>query len=164
MKKSRHTMLWGLFAIYCVMMIYLMFWQRVGGSSYITYWEVLRTNLNLVPFRTIQEFMAVMGRGIESNHEALVRIAIVNLLGNVLMFVPLGLFLPHLWPRLHTFRCFLMSVAAVILIVELVQLFSLLGSFDIDDLILNVLGAAIGFWIYKLISAMSSKRQRKIFD
>ena len=148
MKKSSHTLLGGLFAVYCIIMVYLLFWQRVGGSSYITYWKVLRANLNLVPFRTIQEFIAVMDRGIESNHETLVRISIVNLLGNVLMFVPLGLFLPRLWPRLYAFRRFLISVTVVILLIELAQLFTLLGSFDIDDLILNVLGAAIGYWIY----------------
>lgn len=152
MKKSRHTLLWGLFAAYCVMMLYLLFWQRVGRSSSITYWEVLRANLNLVPLRTIQGFIAVLGRGVESHREVLVRLSIVNLLGNVLMFVPLGLFLPRLWPRLCEFRRFLMSVAAVILIIELLQLFTLLGSCDIDDLILNVLGAAIGYRIYKLIS------------
>ena len=158
MKKSRHTLLWGLFAAYCVMMVYLLFWQRIGRSSYINYWEVLRTNLNLVPFKTIQEFIAVMGSGLERNHEALVRISIVNLLGNVLMFVPLGLFLPRLWPRLHSFRHFLMSVVAVILIIELLQLFTLLGSCDIDDLILNILGASIGYWIHKLISVKRDKK------
>lgn len=99
-----------------------------------------------------------MCSGMESNHEALIRISIINLLGNVLMFVPLGLFLPRLWPRLHAFRHFLMSVVAVILIIELLQLFTLLGSCDIDDLILNVLGAVIGYWIHKLFSAMPNKK------
>ena len=38
----------------------------------------------------------------------------------------------------------------VITAVELAQLFTLLGSCDIDDLILNVLGAALGYGIHKL--------------
>lgn len=151
MKKICHAMLWVLFAIYCMIMLYLLFWQRVERSSFLTDAELLRANLNLVPFKTIWEYITVMHQGISGYNDTLVRISIVNLLGNVLVFLPLGLFLPSLWPRMRSLGYFLISVTAAVFLIELVQLFTLLGSCDIDDLILNLLGAAIGYLIYGFV-------------
>ena len=74
----------------------------------------------------------------------------MNLGGNVVLFVPLGLFLPVLWQKLDRFLPFFAFVTALITAVELIQLFTLLGSCDVDDLILNLLGATVGFLLRKL--------------
>lgn len=63
-------------------------------------------------------------------------------LGNVLMFIPLGFLLPILWRWFRWSRVLALSLASV-LFIELLQ--PLIGrSFDVDDLILNFLGACIG--------------------
>jgi glycopeptide antibiotics resistance protein len=61
------------------------------------------------------------------------------------MFVPLGFFLCALVDKYRSFWRCLGAVAVIMTTVELIQLFTLLGYFDADDLILNLTGAAIGW-------------------
>ena len=64
------------------------------------------------------------------------------MLGNVLMLVPFGLLVPLLWDRLRGWRVLPVGLG-FILMIELLQ--PLTGrSFDIDDILLNFLGVAIG--------------------
>ena len=44
----------------------------------------------------------------------------------------------------------LLCVTLMITAVELAQLFTLVGSCDVDDLLLNLLGAGLGYGLYKL--------------
>lgn len=69
----------------------------------------------------------------------------LNLLGNVICFIPFGFVIPILAPAMRHFkRTFFLSVIASV-VVELIQLFTKLGSFDIDDIILNSFGGIIGY-------------------
>lgn len=145
----RRTLVRLVFGAYCALMLWLLFGQRLGLSTPGGYLEQLRWNLNVVPFRTLSEFLTMAER---TTNIHLVRHAFINLAGNVVMFVPLGFLLPCIWPKLRTFRRFLLCVALVIATVEILQLFTLLGSCDIDDLILNVLGATIGFGLIWAVS------------
>ena len=79
---------------------------------------------------------------------ALARFAFVNLAGNVVMFVPLGL-LPAIWQKQRSFGWYALTAAVTILLVEVIQLLTTLGSADVDDWIFNMLGAGIGFGIWK---------------
>lgn len=69
---------------------------------------------------------------------------------NILLFVPFGYLLPSLFPRLRWWQVILLGFACS-LCIELLQLITKLGYADVDDLINNTLGAAIGFLCYKLI-------------
>ena len=64
------------------------------------------------------------------------------------MFVPLGYGLPGLWQRQRSPRWFWMTVFGIILGIETVQLLAMLGSWDVDDLLLNLLGSGVGYWLY----------------
>ena len=77
---------------------------------------------------------------------------VINLGGNVLLFIPIGWFLPALWYRLEKFLPFLLICILAISLVEVTQLLTLLGFLDVDDLILNVLGMAVGYGLYRLFS------------
>ena len=151
MKKSR-----VLFWIYCAVMLWLLFGQRLGGWPPENYREQILQQLNLVPFDTLRRFFWVI---FHSHQQGLMTHAFINLAGNVVMFLPLGLFLPVMWPKLARFFRFLAVCFLLILTVELVQLATLLGSFDVDDLILNLLGAALGFWLLKLWQMRREKRK-----
>ena len=144
MKRGRVTYI--LFAVYCVLMLWLLF-DRPGYIDGIPYWDQLLPNLNLMPFRTLRLFFGLL----RDHRPYLVRTALINLLGNVVMFVPLGLFLPLIFLRLQKLWRTLFTVTLLIAVVEIAQLFTLLGSCDVDDLILNLLGAALGYGIYKQI-------------
>ena len=74
-----------------------------------------------------------------------------NLLGNVLAFVPFGMILPMLTPKCRNFFHIVLLGFDFSLFVETIQLISKVGSFDVDDLILNTLGGALGYLAYRLI-------------
>lgn len=151
-KNSRHYIPIGIFVIYSAVMLWLLFDRNVTG--YGSYVEQLKLNLNLVPLKTVRSYLYVLKN---FDNDYLLWHAFVNLAGNVVMFVPLGQLLPWIYPRLRSLWRFLLSVIAIIIAVEAIQLFTLLGSCDIDDLILNVIGASIGFIIFHLGHAISKK-------
>ena len=73
-----------------------------------------------------------------------------NIILNILLFIPFGYLLPVHLPRLRWWQVILLGLAFS-LTIELLQLITKLGYADVDDLINNTLGAAIGFLCYKLI-------------
>lgn len=144
--KQRKITIWHIFFIlYCAAMLWLLF-DRTGYDAGLPYAEQLK--YNLLPFKTIGRFLRLLGgpQGGLRTH------AFINLAGNVVMFIPLGFFLPLLWKKQRKFWRTLLSTAGIILLVELTQMFTLVGSCDTDDLILNLLGAAIGYGFYKIIT------------
>jgi glycopeptide antibiotics resistance protein len=142
--ETRHRKLYiFLFCLYSAFMLYLLF-GRSGGIEGKPYWDQIQANLNLKPFHTILLFLNVLTRPAYGTS------ALFNLGGNVILFIPLGFFLPCVFLRLRKFSSTILTTAAIISTVELLQLFTLLGRCDIDDLILNILGAAIGYGVHKI--------------
>ena len=72
-----------------------------------------------------------------------------GMLLNILLFVPFGYLLPSLFPSKRWWQVILLGLVFS-LTIELLQLITRLGYADVDDLINNTLGAAIGFLSYKL--------------
>ena len=68
---------------------------------------------------------------------------------NILLFIPFGYLLPSLFPKLRWWQVILLGLAFS-LTIELLQLITKLGFADVDALINNTLGAAIGWLCYKL--------------
>ncbi len=77
--------------------------------------------------------------------------AIKNILGNIILFIPIGLFIPLLSKPLRKFGYTLLFGISISFLIECSQLFLIRGS-DIDDIILNTLGTVIGFVLYKLVN------------
>ena len=99
---------------------------------------------NLEPFKEIKRFW--------SNRNALGwRSVITNLAGNIIAFVPFGFFLPMLC-RLgrNIISCILLS-GLFSLAVESVQLFTKVGAFDVDDIMLNAVGGLVGYLFYYMM-------------
>ena len=149
MKKNT---LWKvLFLVYAAVMLWLLF-DRERSLVELDYWSQVQQNLNLEPFRTIKLFWNVLDR------EEYRRLAIINLGGNIAMFIPLGFFLPTLWKSLRKWWKTWLATLVIMLAVETAQLFSLRGSFDVDDLILNLAGAAIGHVIYRWMNPVKKEK------
>lgn len=144
-----------IFALYCAVMLWLLLGQRLGkvliydGVPYFA-----RLRYNLVPLSTVCEYIKFWQRGLSS-------VAAVNLIGNILPFAPLGFFLPCIFKRLRKFRRYFAVQVGIILAVELAQLFTLLGAFDIDDIILNTLGAGIGFCLWRAAAKLRTRLMRE---
>ena len=74
-----------------------------------------------------------------------------NLVGNILVFIPYGFLLPKVYPRCgRWWRVFYCSMGFVMCI-ELFQLFSAFGAFDVDDILLNVCGTMLGYGIFVVL-------------
>lgn len=146
MDDKRRKQNTALFCIYWALMLVLLF-HRSGRIEGVPYWEQVDMSINLVPFRTVAQYLRLL----RSSREIWVQLAVINLFGNVIMFIPLGFFLPRVFQQLQKLWKTLLTTALTISLIELIQLFTLLGSCDIDDLLLNLLGAAIGYGLHKCI-------------
>ena len=86
----------------------------------------------------------------------------MNLFGNILFFIPLGLFLPAIKVRFRRFPRFLRMFLIIDLSIEIIQLFTLRGVCDIDDVILNVTGGCIGFLFARPLRHLRRRIDSKI--
>lgn len=102
--------------------------------------------INLVPLRTIRGYFSIQGS--DSYY--------VNIIGNIVMFIPLGLGLPLLWKRMHNFFRFNAAILLIPVMIELIQLF-IWRSVDIDDVLLNFIGGTIGGLLCALVRLVSRK-------
>lgn len=139
--KTGKALLICVFIFYALAMIWLLFIRNrsyAGGN----YWQQIGMHMSLVPFHTIRKYLMVLIQNPNLYEEF---DAFANLVSNVAFFVPLGFLLPCLWKKLETFKWFLLYIVALVLAIELIQLFTLRGICDIDDFILNVFGACVGF-------------------
>lgn len=83
-----------------------------------------------------------------------------NLVGNVVVFIPFGFLLPYVQPRCRRFWVLLLNAFVFVLGIEVFQLFSAFGAFDVDDILLNCIGAAIGWVAYVEWEAVRKKHRR----
>ena len=128
---------------YTVFLLYLMFFG-FGRSQY---------NINIVRLLPmISTFTFVK--------ETIVwKTIIINVFGNVIMFMPFG-FLGIVFPKLNNFKLLIINFVSAIIVVESLQYFTRLGVFDIDDVILNTIGVAIGFLVYEKWASRISASKR----
>ena len=141
--KKRNMFVRIMFVVYAIAMAYFLFFRHgfnVGG----TYWEHISMNINIVPLYTIKQNLYLI---LKQSNPYLVPHAIINLLGNIIGFIPFGILLPLLLKQARAFKKFFFYAISSIVLIELIQLLTLRGSFDIDDLILNMLGSLIGYMI-----------------
>lgn len=105
--------------------------------------NVVRNGLdgaNFTPFRTIDMYVRYWDWGSLRSFE--------NLIGNVVAFIPFGIFLPSIWKSCrNVFICMGYGLTFV-LAIELFQMFSGFGIFDVDDIILNCVGILVGYLLY----------------
>lgn len=152
--EVRKGIMWkALFWIYIVMLFTLVVVKFNGSfmelSNRIESIKVNRMegvwNLNLIPFRSIGAQLEYITQWW----------ALKNILANLIAFMPLGFLLPISYPRFNSFyRAFIISLISILLI-EVFQLITLIGFFDVDDISLNLLGAIIGYVIYKIFMRIS---------
>ncbi|MDE7131242.1 MAG: VanZ family protein [Lachnospiraceae bacterium] len=96
---------------------------------------------NFTPFKTIKMYI-VYAHKLNS---------VENLAGNILVFVPLGFLLPFVADEVRSFPAVMLNAFVFVLGIEMFQLFSAFGAFDVDDIMLNCLGAALGYGCYKAV-------------
>lgn len=168
-KKVQRNSPWAtfLFLCYAALMIYLLFIRGRGASEGLPYWEQIRKNCNFVPWHTVGNYWDVLTRpeyytqkwGNGALYARQAEIAVVNIIGNVAVFLPLGVFLPTVWYGLQKMWKAIPMGFLMILGIETVQLLTLRGRFDVDDISLNVIGIATGYFVWRLVKTMRKKKK-----
>ena len=154
MRKTRALRAFGkvLFLLYVGFLIYFLFLAEWYGRTGVS--EEYRYNLEL--FREIKRFIIY--------RDQLGAFAVfANLSGNILIFVPYGFFISMASRSRGFFKTLFFSMG-LSLCVEITQLFSRVGSFDVDDILLNTVGGVVGYIIFLICNAIRRKhyaRNRK---
>ena len=73
-----------------------------------------------------------------------------NLGGNVVVFIPFGMLLPSIWKRFRNFADIFLAGFLFSLSIEIFQLYSAFGAFDVDDILLNCVGVITGYLMYMM--------------
>ncbi len=109
---------------------------------------------NFIPFKTIYTFIERFFNGTINKN-----IVVTNILGNIIAFAPFGILIPIIFKeKFNNIKNFTLLMIGIILCVEIIQFITLKGTFDVDDLILNLLGTIITYSLIKI------KKVRKILN
>ena len=150
-KKRKQYRILGkvLFVLYIVFVFYFLLVSEVYGRT----GEMVGYHYNLVLFKEIKRFW--------NYREQLGMFATVsNLLGNILIFIPFGFFMPMASKRRSFFATAMYSLL-LSMIVETSQLFMQVGSFDVDDLFLNTIGGMLGFITFAICNVIRRNYAKK---
>lgn len=155
------------FAVYVVVLIGLLFtpfpfppWTRLPEEALDGYRPWPFPWVNIVPFETIT---VALGYGLDRQQGRV-------LIGNVLAFAPFGVFMPILWPSRRSLISVVGGGLAISLALEAVQLglSLLIGApyrvADVDDVMINVLGVALGYGLYRAIGLVLPAKPAKPAD
>ena len=165
-ENLKKRMISGIFIIYVISLATLLFLgstyrvSKNGGSDGIALFSSMHFEnfSNLIPFKTIISYIQ---RLIDNTINS--RIVFTNILGNLIAFAPTGFFVPILFSdKIKNLKVFTMLIAISVLIVEVIQFVTLTGQLDIDDIILNTLGAVIVYLLMK--TKIVKNLLQKIFE
>ena len=150
-EKSRIRNFWlkMLFIIYCLLLITVLFLNNEYRMYVFQNINMLSKEhfemSNIIPFATIIDYISRL-----VSNEINASIVIINFATNLLLFAPMGFFIPMLYSdRIKNIKQFAILMIIITLIVEVLQFITFRGSTDIDDIILNTLGAVIVYIIMK---------------
>ena len=127
---------WSLFVIYLLLTSYIVFFARrrhgiVWSDEY----------LNLIPIRrNIEAYLSP-----DMNRQDFYS----NLVGNIFLFIPLPIFVLELFDV--SIKQVLLVGFVTSLLIECIQYINHIGVADIDDVILNTIGAIIGIFLWRIL-------------
>lgn len=125
------------------------------------------TAVNYIPFRSIASDVAQVGH-VPFSTAFQIKLLIKNVGGNFILLIPLGFLLPLLIRKINSIKKVLIFDFAVSLSIEMLQFFESYFNIasgrivDVDDIILNTAGAAVGYLIYTFLNSVIQKYKNKI--
>ena len=139
--RKKHRIVAGVvFVLYFIVLFYFLFFSEKMGRTYTE----REYHYNLVLFKEINRFIQyreILG----------MRSVMLNIVGNVVAFMPFGTFLPVFVAKGKKFWFTALYSFELSLFVEILQLITKVGSFDVDDLLLNTLGGILGYVLYRIL-------------
>lgn len=153
-KIKKNTWMWVCFIAYLLVLFYMLFFAEAFGRT--GHVEEYRYNVTL--FQEIKRFYQY-GKSHSWN------LFLINVVGNVVVFIPFGMFLPRLFARCRNLFLTILISLEFSLAIEITQLLSRVGRFDVDDLLLNAIGGCVGCILYYMFLGIRKgsgvKRSRK---
>jgi glycopeptide antibiotics resistance protein len=137
-----------IFALYIFFLLYFLIFSEIYGRSGV----MQDYHYNITPFQEIERFWRY--------REQLGLMSYINLFGNVLIFMPFG-FMEPLASNKRSFWATLIDGCLVSLAVEIFQFITKVGRFDVDDLMLNTIGVALGYMCFLVWNAIRRKYDTK---
>lgn len=152
---------WLLFVPYTFILVFLLLIRRSSNLLFEIQFMLESGNIhtlfsmfNIIPFKTITMYIT------NFDHYNL-DTWMMNVVGNVVLFIPLGLLVPILFRSTRNLKAATLLFIRLITYIELLQLITLAGVFDIDDIILNVTGALLGYGFWKVFRRFRIAKQTK---
>lgn len=139
-----------LFALYLAGVLWLLLFRRIGA-------ETVPWRYNLQPLDTVKRYLWVLHH---SDIPAQRRFAAANLMGNITLFLPLGILFPVVCRSARRFARYLFWTLGAIALLELCQLVTGLGVCDVDDVLLNMVGALTGWMLWKSWRLQNNKKSQ----
>lgn len=154
-KQRNLRYMWlALYLFYVVQMMYMLFYSSEFARDYVNlndenYIEALQNQYNIgtnmIPFTTIKKMTAIFSIPSYANS-----IAIINLFGNFIAFMPNAFFFLILSKKAKQTWRFAFYMSVLIITVEVTQFLTLTGSMDIDDYILNFTGVMLAYIVLRI--------------
>lgn len=152
MRKSYWKIIFGIYIVLVINFVVVKFNGNINHTINTVQMNIMRraeggSNYNLIPFQTFRMYLTDLSFGVAS----------LNILGNIIPFIPMGFLIPKAFSSQRRmiktmFTCFLL-----ILSIECIQFFAYLGSFDVDDIILNTISCFLGFLFFSAYSRIYKK-------
>ncbi len=153
MDSNKNKKLKYIAIFYCVFMGIILFARFGTYTSGIPYLTQVKAHFKTALWDSIPGYFENL---INPNESVTVRaIAFINLVGNFVFFVPIGIFLPMFFKAFKRIYVFLPGVVMMIFTIESLQAITLRGTFDSDDILLNTVAALCGFVGYKIYIFMA---------
>lgn len=151
-ERIQSVIFYGVFVCYLLFLLKLLLLSRVSLLEIFNGERSLSRTFNFIPFYSIIDFIF----GTDANAQ---KFAFSNVVGNIAIFIPLGVYLSLLKKNKKVLST-LLVIFLVSLGVELFQALLALGTADVDDIILNCLGGWIGILGYKLLLLIFGKEKK----
>ena len=138
LKEKQKVVIYKELLMLCFAIYILCLFQVVTFQDDVTW-----SSNNFIPFKEILRYNITS------------RLFIKNVLGNMIMFLPFGFFTSYYLKSEEKLLPLLLTVIASISI-ELVQL-AIGRVFDVDDIILNIVGGLLGYYIYAILREVGER-------
>ena len=155
MKKKNGNYLLLILICYLIVVFWLLFLQ-VGSTDRASYFDSRR--IHIIPFESsFNSIKLALNNNFATQHKQHYRyITLRNFAGNILLFLPWGFLAPLIFPRFQKSVGIFISTAIFSITAEIAQFIFIVGVADIDDVLLNLLGALIGFYVYSFLNLRTS--------
>lgn len=142
-KSMKSFLFYTIFLFYIYLLLDLLIFKYISPMELFDSNRYFMRDVNLIPFHTISNYLF-------GGFDVSWSVASSNVFGNILIFIPLGIYL-YILKKNMKLSTSLLWIFLTSLSAEMIQYILGVGSSDIDDIILNFSGGAIGILLYKVL-------------